>query len=71
MTASAMWYGVLQTMPTELDYALGHVVLDWQDLVVGILASLVSFPVVYLIILVFKYSRPKVPRANIVITVRM
>jgi hypothetical protein len=58
MCANMMWYGLLRA-PSVTDHALGRVSVDWQDVVVGIISSIMVFPINIFVSIFFKKSEAR------------
>ena len=58
MFLNAMWYGLLHTDDEDDDSVASAAYLQWMDVLIGIVAAIVTFPVALLLIQLFKHIRP-------------
>ena len=59
MFVNAMWFGLLRT-PSERETLTGESPLEWIDVYIGILASIIAFPVTLALQQMFRHAKHKV-----------
>ena len=67
MLGNAMWFG---TGPTKAETGFdvfGIVTITWEEIIMGVLINALTFPFVFLIVFLFKYSKPSKLRNNTII----
>ena len=63
MLISAMWFSVATESESKgLQY--GFILLDYEEAAIGSLANLLTFPLVFFLVFLFKYSKTRVLRDN-------
>ena len=67
MLFNAAWFGTGPTKPTEGFDVFGVVTLTWEEIIMSVLINAVTFPFVFLIVFLFKYSKPSKLRTNRII----
>ena len=63
MLGNAMWYGG-KSKPSQSGFQLGFISLSSEECIIGLMMNLLTFPIVFLIIFLFKYSKPRALREN-------
>ena len=63
MLTNAMWFAVTPELK-EAGFHYGFIALSYGELTVGFLANFITFPFVFFIVFLFKYSRPNILREN-------
>lgn len=68
MLSNAMWYNTVplttSVTNTTMKFTLGPIRLTPEELIIGSLSTLFTLPLILLIVLLFKYSRPGSLRKN-------
>ena len=63
MLTNAMWFSVApETENSGMQY--GFIILNYEEAAVGALANLFTFPMVFFLVFLFKYSKARVLRDN-------
>ena len=64
MLGNAMWFGMV-TQPSLPDFDIfGIVQLSWEQIFFSLIINAMTFPFVFLIVILFKYSKPSKLRTN-------
>ena len=64
MLVNAMWFGVFSRPSVPGIDVFGLVTISWEEVSMAFLVNVVTFPFVYLITFLFKYSKPSKLRSN-------
>ena len=59
MLVNAMWYGLVPQQPSTGSISFGPFSLSPEQIGVGVMANLIVFPPSFLIVLLFRKSRPR------------
>ena len=64
MLVNAMWFGVFSAPSVPGIDVFGLVTVSWEEVSMAFLVNVVTFPLVFLITFLFKYSKPSKLRSN-------
>ena len=64
MLVNAMWFGVFSAPSVPGVDVFGLVTVSWEEVTMAFLVNVVTFPLVFLISFMFKYSKPSKLRSN-------
>ena len=64
MLVNAMWFGVFSQPSVPGIDVFGLVTVSWEEVSMAFLVNVVTFPLVFLITFLFKYSKPSKLRSN-------
>ena len=64
MLVNAMWFGVFSAPSVPGIDVFGLVTVSWEEVTMAFLVNVVTFPLVFLISFMFKYSKPSKLRSN-------
>ncbi|XP_035695813.1 polycystic kidney disease protein 1-like 2 [Branchiostoma floridae] len=64
MLVSAMWYGILPDQPSSNAIRIGPLILSAEQIGVGLMSNLITFPINLIIVQLFRKSRPRRKRPS-------
>ena len=66
MLGNAVWFGTLSTTGAAPINVFGVFSVTWPEIFMGLLINLITFPFVFLVVFLFKFSKPSKLRTNTV-----
>ena len=66
MLGNAVWFGTLSTTGAAPINVFGVFSVTWPEIFMGLLINLITFPFVFLVVFLFKFSKPSKLRSNTV-----
>lgn len=66
MLGNAVWFGTISKEGANPVNVFGFFTVTWPEIWMGLLINVLTFPFVFLIVFIFKYSKPSKLRANTV-----
>ena len=64
MLGNAMWFGVVAQPSTPGFDVFGLFTLSWEEILMALIINAMTFPFVFLIMFLFKFSKPSKLRSN-------
>ena len=64
MLGNAMWFGVVAQPSVAGIDVFGLITVSWEEIAMAFIMNVVTFPFVFLITFLFKYSKPSKLRSN-------
>ena len=64
MLGNALWFGMVAQPSVPGVNILGVITVSWEEAAMALVINAATFPLVYLIVFLFKYSKPAKLRSN-------